>query len=142
MMTLLQASSPYGDLTGDQAAGLMAFSGGMFIFGLIAYLFYSFCLYKVFQKAGREDAWAAFVPIYNTLVEIDIVKKPWWWLLLMFIPIVNIVIAIMVLDRLSKFFGHGTGFTLGLLFLSFIFLPILAFGDSQYNPNALSDDRN
>ncbi len=140
-MTLLQASSPYGDLSGDQAAGLMAVSGGMFIFGLIAYLFYGFCLYKVFQKAGREDAWAAFIPIYNTFVEIDIVKKPWWWLLLMFIPIVNIVIAIMILDRLSKFFGHGTGFTLGLLFFSFIFLPVLAFGDSKYNPNALSDDR-
>ncbi|HPJ45228.1 MAG TPA: DUF5684 domain-containing protein [Tenuifilaceae bacterium] len=30
-------------------------------------------------------------------------------------------------------FGKGVGFTIGLIFLGFIFLPILAFGDAKYN---------
>jgi hypothetical protein len=43
----------------------------------------------------------------------------------------------MVLHSVSKNFGHGVGFTLGLIFLGFIFIPILAWGDSQYlGPNA------
>ncbi|HEX8981929.1 MAG TPA: DUF5684 domain-containing protein [Ktedonobacterales bacterium] len=86
----------------------------------------------VFSKAGKPG-WAAIIPFYSTLVELEIVGRPWWWLLLlMFVPIVNIVLAIMLVNDLSKSFGHGVGFTLGLIFLPFIFLPILAFGGSQY----------
>jgi hypothetical protein len=85
----------------------------------------------VFTKAGKPG-WAILIPIYNMLVYLQIVGKPWWWLLLMLIPFVNLVFAIWVVNLLSKSFGHGVGFTLGLLFLSFIFIPILAFGDSKY----------
>jgi hypothetical protein len=42
------------------------------------------------------------------------------------------VIIIIVYNDLSKSFGHGVGFTLGLIFLSWIFLAILAWGSSQY----------
>jgi hypothetical protein len=45
---------------------------------------------------------------------------------------VNIIFLIIVLNDLSKSFGHGVGFTLGLIFLGFIFLPVLAFGGSKY----------
>jgi hypothetical protein len=38
----------------------------------------------------------------------------------------------MVLFDLAKAFGKDTGFGFGLLFLSFIFLPILALGDAEY----------
>ncbi|MDE3228927.1 MAG: hypothetical protein KGO05_03520, partial [Chloroflexota bacterium] len=65
--------------------------------------------------------------------ELEIVGRPWWWLLLlMFLPIVNVIFAIMLTNDLSKSFGHGLGFTLGMIFLPFIFFPILAFGSSQY----------
>jgi hypothetical protein len=85
----------------------------------------------VFTKAGKPG-WAAIIPIYNVIVMLEIVGKPWWWILLMLIPSVNIVILIMVYHRLSLSFGKGAGFTVGLIFLSFIFLPILAFGDAKY----------
>jgi len=85
----------------------------------------------VFTKAGKPG-WAILIPIYNMIVYLQIVGKPWWWLLLMLIPFVNLVFAIWVVNLLSKSFGHGVGFTLGLLFLSFIFIPILAFGESKY----------
>jgi len=87
--------------------------------------------WKIYTKAGKPG-WACLIPIYNIIVLLEIVGKPWWWLLLMLIPFVNIVYAIWMLNLLSKSFGHGTGFTLGLLFLSPIFYPILGFGSSQY----------
>ena len=94
-------------------------------------LFYVAAMWKVFEKAGKPG-WASIIPIYNAIVILDIASKPIWWILLYLIPIVNIVVSIKVTHNLSKNFGHDVGFTLGLIFLPFIFWPILAFGDSQY----------
>jgi len=88
-------------------------------------------MWKVFAKAG-QPGWAALVPIYNMIVLLQIVGRPTWWLLLFFVPIVNIFIGLMVINDLSKSFGKGTGFTLGLIFLSPIFWCILGFGPAQY----------
>lgn len=41
------------------------------------------------------------------------------------------VLEIMFLNRVSKAFGHGAGFTVGLVFLNFIFILILAFSKSE-----------
>ena len=87
----------------------------------------------VFTKAG-EPGWASIVPIYNAFVILRIAGKPAWWFVLFLIPLVNIVIIIMVGVSLAQNFGKGTGFGVGLAFLGFIFLPILAFSDAQYSP--------
>ena len=50
----------------------------------------------------------------------------------MFIPIVNFVIAILVCIAFAGKFGKGAGFGLGLVFLPFIFYPLLGFGDAKY----------
>ena len=50
----------------------------------------------------------------------------------MLIPLVNFIIMIMVMLDLAKAFGKGTGFALGLIFLSPIFILILGFGGAQY----------
>jgi uncharacterized protein DUF5684 len=88
-------------------------------------------MWKVFTKAG-QPGWAVLIPIYNIIVMLQIAGKPIWWIILFFIPIVNIVVAIMVPIAIAKAFGKGIGFGLGLIFLGFIFYPILGFGDSQY----------
>lgn len=88
-------------------------------------------MWAVFTKAGKPG-WAALIPIYNLIVLLEIVGKPWWWLLLMLIPLLNVVIAVWTYNLLSKSFGKSEGFTVGLLLLSFIFLPILGFGDAKY----------
>jgi hypothetical protein len=92
-------------------------------------------LWKIFTKAGKPG-WAAIVPIYNILVLCEIAGKPAWWVVLFLIPFVNFVVAIILSIALAKNFGKGTGFGLGLAFLGFIFAPILAFGDAQYQPQA------
>ena len=105
--------------------------GTLFILPLAIMVLMIVAQWIVYTKAGKPG-WACIIPIYNVIVLLQIVGKPWWWLLLMLIPVVNIILAIWMINLLSKSFGHGVGFTLGLLFLSVIFYPILAFGDSKY----------
>jgi cellulose synthase/poly-beta-1,6-N-acetylglucosamine synthase-like glycosyltransferase len=88
-------------------------------------------MWKIFEKAGKPG-WAAIVPFYNILVLLEIVKKPWWWLLLMLIPYIGVIWGIWSLNLLVKSFGKDAGFTVGCLLLPFVFLPILAFGNHQY----------
>lgn len=87
--------------------------------------------WKIFEKAGKPG-WACIIPIYNIIVTLEIVKKPTWWILMFLVPIANIVFAIMIANALSKAFGKDTGFTVGLIFLPFVFYPILGFGDAKY----------
>ncbi|MDW7695893.1 DUF5684 domain-containing protein [Flammeovirgaceae bacterium SG7u.111] len=85
----------------------------------------------IYQKAGKPG-WASIVPIYSTVVLLEIVGKPVWWFFLLFIPGVNIIFAVWTLNLLSKSFGKDEGFTVGLILLSLVFYPILAFGDAKY----------
>ena len=106
---------------------------------IYAYLFIAIALsllvivaqWMIYEKAGKPG-WACIIPIYNTLVLLEIVGKPWWWLLLIMIPGINIIFTIWVLNLLSKSFGKDVGFTVGLILLSVVFFPILGFGSSKY----------
>ena len=72
------------------------------------------------------------MPIYNIIVLLEIVNKPVWWIVLMLVPLVNIVVAVLVYIELAKCFGKSAGFGIGMVFLGFIFLPMLAFSDAEY----------
>lgn len=88
-------------------------------------------MWKIFTKAGKPG-WASIIPIYNVIVFLEIIGKPWWWLLLYLIPGVNIIFGIWALNLLSKSFGKEVGFTIGLIFLNVIFLMILGLGSATY----------
>jgi len=95
-------------------------------------------LWKVFVKAG-QPGWASIIPIYNTYILCKIVGKPGWWVILMFIPFLNFIIAIIIMLELAKCFGKGVGFAVGLILLSFVFIPMLGFSDAAYQgPKAAS----
>ena len=85
----------------------------------------------IYEKAG-EPGWAAIIPIYTTLVWLKIIGKPWYWILLLCIPYVNIVFYIWATNLTSKSYGKEEGFTVGLVLLPFVFYPILGYGSSQY----------
>ena len=97
----------------------------------VVILFQIASMWRVFEKAGKPG-WAAIIPIYNGIVMLQIAGRPVWWFLLYLIPLVNIIIAIIVMIDFAKSFGKGVGFALGLIFLGIIFFPILAWGDAQY----------
>lgn len=118
---------------------LAAVTGTVLFIGLIVWLICIISYWKIFTKAGKPG-WASIIPIYNTIVIIEIVRKPVWWILLLLIPIVNIVYAIWLTNLLSKSFGKSEGFTIGLIFLPIIFLPVLAFDKSaQYIYNTTDE---
>ncbi|NNC82986.1 MAG: hypothetical protein HKN79_05365 [Flavobacteriales bacterium] len=94
--------------------------------------------WKIYQKAG-QPGWAAIIPIYNIYILTKIVGKPGWWVLMMFIPFVNLIFAIWMTNLLSKSFGQGVGFTIGLLLLGIVFYPMLGFGDYKYHGPAGAD---
>lgn len=87
--------------------------------------------WKVFTKAN-QPGWAAIVPFYNIYIMLKIVGRPGWWLILCIIPLVNFIAFIILSIDMAKSFNKGTGFGVGLLFLGFIFYPILGFGDATY----------
>jgi len=92
-------------------------------------------LWKTFSKAG-QPGWACIIPFYNIYVLCVIAGKPGWWLLLFFIPVVNLVISIMVSLSVAENFGKGAGFGIGLWLLSPIFYAILGFGSATYSAAA------
>ena len=117
----------------DQAFGAVAalFTGTFLIFILALAVLGIASWWKVFTKAG-QPGWAAIIPIYNFVVLLNTIGRPAWWVLLMFVPLVNLVIAIIAYIELAKAFGKGAGFGIGLVFLGFIFFPILGFGNARY----------
>ena len=88
-------------------------------------------MWKVFSKAG-QPGWAALIPIVNVYFLCKVAGRPGWWLILMFIPLVNFIVLIILDIYIAKNFGKGAGFGIGLLLLPFIFFPILGFGSAQY----------
>ena len=111
---------------------ILGFLGfGMTMFFLALTLFVIIAYWRVFEKAN-EPGWAAIIPIYNTIILLKVVGKPWWWIFLFIIPFVNIVIMIIVMHALSKSFGQDGGFTVGLVLLGVVFIPILGFGSYEY----------
>jgi len=98
---------------------------------LVFILVYAGSMWKIFAKAG-EPGWYALIPIYNMVVFFKIIGKPWWWMFLVVIPVVNWIFVIWSLNMLSHSFGKDSGFTALLFFFNFIFLPVLGFGSAAY----------
>ncbi len=130
--TLGDAVSSYSDLSGAQVAGIMAIMGVYMVFMLVLIVFSIVTMWKVFTKAGRAG-WESIVPIYNIYVTLLIIGRPGWWILLLFIPFVNVVIALFVAIDLAKSFGRSTAFgVVGLFLFSIVGYAILAFGKDTY----------
>jgi hypothetical protein len=85
----------------------------------------------VFAKAG-ESGWQALIPIWSLVVLLRIVGRPWWWLFLYVIPVVDLVVVIIVAFDLAKSYGRGGGTAAGLILLQPIFIMILGFGSAEY----------
>ncbi|GAA4280923.1 signal peptidase I [Gaetbulibacter aestuarii] len=78
-----------------------------FIFILIIQIIHGLGTWKLYQKAGRK-AWEAFVPLYNGIILLKIIKRPWWWIILLFLPIVNLIMFIIVWVETARSFGKNT----------------------------------
>ena len=123
----------------QQGDGGAAAAGAFFLvtmlFSLAVALLTVAGMWKAFQKAG-QPGWAAIIPIYNVWIMLKVAGDPGWWLILLLIPVVNFVIIIVVSIHVAEAFGRGALFGLGLAFISFVFWPLLGFGDDSYQGTA------
>lgn len=114
-----------------ETAGLYAFLAGYSFFVLAIVIVGIIAWWKLFSKAGIAG-WKCLIPVYNMYC---ICKMSWgngWMFLTFFIPIVNFIFILLTLVKLAHAFGKGVGYILGLLFLTPIFILMLAFGDAEY----------
>ena len=86
--------------------------------------------WKVFEKAGKPG-WAALVPVYNAVVLVEIVGKPVWWAVMLFlpcaqVPVFAIVVYIEGAQRLVESVASWVGgFRLGLALTGLLLVPML-----------------
>ena len=123
--------SDYGYDYGAGAGALTAFYGMYSIVVIIVSVLVIIGLWKLFVKAG-EPGWAAIVPFYNAYVLFKITMGNGWLFLLSLIPCVGVIAPFVAYFKLAEKFGKGTGFGVGLVLLTPIFLLMLAFGDAEY----------
>jgi hypothetical protein len=103
-----------------------------YIGGLIGYIIYVIALWPVFVKAGRPG-WGAIIPIYNIYLLVKIAGHHGAIVILYFIPIVNLITAIVVAVGVGRAFGKGGGFSFFLLWLfAIIGYFIIGYGSSKY----------
>ena len=128
----------YGDVSTTSNVDTGAFAiglEGVFVFIIILCILGIIINWKLFTKAGREG-WKSLIPFYNLYIEFEIAGMNGWMFLLMLVPLVNYVMPFVLMYKLGKAFNKSTAFCIGLIFLSPIFLAILAFGSSEYALNA------
>ncbi len=98
---------------------------------VVMYIIFMIAAWNIFEKAG-EAGWKAIIPIWNVYILFKITWGIGLLFLLMLIPIVGAIIALITSYKLAKVFGHGIGYTLGLIFFPWLFWLILGFGSSEY----------
>ncbi|MDQ1083409.1 MULTISPECIES: large exoprotein [Microbacterium] len=144
--------------TYDDGSGLAALAFLIFLLPVIllsifgGYIVSSFFLMKIFEKAGVQGKWRAWVPIYNTLVFVKLGDvSPWAYLIVVIgasvlsgIPFIGFIFGLVAIAA-SVVVAWRVGLKLGkdwpllLLWLipvvgTLIWLGILAFGSSRWNP--------
>ncbi|AEM69310.1 signal peptidase I [Allomuricauda ruestringensis DSM 13258] len=77
------------------------------IFILVIQVIHFLGTWKLYVKAGRKP-WEAAIPIYNGIVLMKIINRPWWWVLLLFIPIINLLMFPVVWVETIRSFGKNS----------------------------------
>ena len=77
-------------------ASALASLGILFVVLVVVYIYFALCLYFIAKKTQANHAWLAWVPIVQIFLMCSIGKIRFWWLLLMFVPLINIFIAFFI----------------------------------------------
>ena len=103
---------------------------------LIVQLVHFLGTWKLYQKAGRKS-WEAAIPIYNAYVLTKIINRHWFWVVLLFIPVVNLIACIAFWLETARSFGKTKSLDLWLsvLTLGFYSYYLNYVEDVKYIPN-------
>ena len=91
-----------------------------FIFFLLVQIIHFLGTWKLYESAGRKR-WEAAIPVYNAIVLMKIIKRPTWWTILLFLPIINLIIFPVVWVETLRSFGKRSALDtfLGIATLGF-----------------------
>lgn len=126
-MTSISYTKVPEDLLGLSTVVILVWAAILIAIGIVGIISF----WRLYRKAG-EHGWGAIVPFYNSYLLYKIVWGNGWWFLTLLIPFGGWIMLVATYIKLAKCYGKGTGFGIGLLFISVILLPIMAFGDSKY----------
>lgn len=125
-------------IAGKDPSGIPSLLGSSIfaVFAIAVIVLSIVAAWRVFKKAGKPG-WAALVPIYNIYVLVQIAGRPAWWFVLLFVPIIDIVVALILCIDIGRKFGKNIIFSFILLFMfSLVGAMVIAFDDSRYDANA------
>lgn len=98
---------------------------------LLLLIEYYVCLPGIFKKGGK-DAWKGYIPFYQFIPFLQLIKRPWYWLILLLIPGVNLLVFVIINVELAKAFGKRSTKDQWMAgALPWVFLPMLAFKDDK-----------
>lgn len=78
-----------------------------FVLFLIVQIIHFVGTWKLYQKAGRKS-WEAAIPVYNAIILMKIINRPWWWTFLLFIPIINLIMFPVIWVETLRSFGKNS----------------------------------
>ncbi len=117
---------------------LSSMFGAYFWITVILLILLIVSFWKIFIKANKPG-WASIIPVYNVLVELEIIERPVWWIILLFVPIVNAVVGIIIALDLASRFGKSAAWAIFLLIIfPYIGYPIMAFDQTKYQAKGSS----
>ena len=93
-------------------------------FGLIIQIVHFFGTWKLYKAAG-EAPWKAIIPVYNAIILLKIVHRPKWWVFLLFLPVINLMMFMVLWIDTVKHFGKNKSIdgVLAVLTLGFTSTP-------------------
>lgn len=73
---------------------------------------------QIAKKAYYDDiAWFAFIPILSNILQLKLIRVNAWWVLICFVPVVNIVFMIIWQVKLLNAIGKHGAYVLFCIFL-------------------------
>lgn len=72
---------------------------------IIAQLITGLFFWKGFVKAGYKP-WLAFVPVYNHVIFLRIIERPWWWVFLLYLPVIGNIMMVVMTYEWFHVFGY------------------------------------
>jgi signal peptidase I len=75
-----------------------------FLFFIVIQVLHFLGTWKLYVKAGRK-AWEAAIPIYNGVILMQIINRPKWWIVLLFVPVVNLLMFPVIWIETIRTFG-------------------------------------
>lgn len=108
------------------------YTSSSFLILLIIYLIRVYPSYAMAKKANLKNPWMMLIPILGELQMFHLAGMSYWYFILTFIPILNIIITILVLYKIFKNFGFGLLSTIIGIIFSLIAFWYIVLSDRKF----------